>query len=1115
MPGSPGALPAPELPAESRLALVVATVGHADTSLRRLRAPARDAADLSEVLADPRVGGFEVTRVIDRPVRETRLAVEGFFTGRSRDDLVVVYLSCHGLVDGRRRLYFAAADTRKGRLAATGLQARWLLGRMEDCRARRQVVILDCCFSGASAGDGTGETELGLGERFHGQGRSRVVLTASRSMEYSFDGEPVEGSVLPGSVFTGALVAGIRTGAADADHDGYITVDDAYAYASDHLRDQDDARQSPQRWLYGAGEQIVLARSPVGITVTPPSIPDTLRSGLGGSRLHIRVGAAEATVPAGQPFVVGRARNADFVIPDSCVSRRHLMIEQIGAGWRVRDVGTNGTWIEGQRMQSVDVHGGEVRLRLGTPTGPEVVVQSEPPRGGGYGNGDVDYDMPTMLPDSTGYRRERAGAGRGRSAGSSGMTSLEQQYQRNNAHPLQPGSMRIGRARDNAVIVSDLLASRHHAELHVGRHGVEVVDLESANGTFVNDQRVTRAPVGQGDVIAVGHHVFQLEGDRLVEYIDSGDVGFEADGLNVFVGEKQLMHDVTFRLPGRALLGVVGPSGAGKSVLLDALTGLGPADTGFVRYAGRDVYSEYDELRGRIGYVPREDLLHTSLTVRTALEYGARLRLPPDVTEDERRARVDEVLAEFGLAPHADTRISRLSGRRRKRTNVALELLTRPPLLYVDEPTSDLDAGMDNSVMESLRTFADGGRTVVVVTDSVEQLDLCDYVLVLAPGGYVAYFGPPGDALSFFGEREYLDVFRRLAATPGNESAARFRASRYYVPASITAPSPRPAPEDLPSIRRPSVFSQMVSLVRRTLAVVASDRSYLGLVVAFPFLLGLIPRFIPGDFKPGEDQFTPNSDAGTILLVMVLCACFMGMANSVREIVKERAIYRRERTVGLSRTAYIGSKVLTLALITSLQAVPFTLIALVGRAPADAVVLGDPLAECLLAVIVVSLSSAMLGLVVSALVDNADKTMPLLVLITMTQLVFSGGILPVEGKAGLEQVGMLAPARWGYAALASVGDLNTITLAGKPDPQDPSKLLNGEVVDDPLFDHTASAFLTDVGAGVGTGVVCVIVTSLLIRRMEAKIARRRPAPAGRGRHPARRVVDLHSSDQMT
>ncbi|AEH08816.1 MULTISPECIES: FHA domain-containing protein [Protofrankia] len=809
--------------------------------------------------------------------------------------------------------------------------------------------------------------------------------------------------------------------------------------------------------------------------------------------LRVVSGANVATVPAGQPFVVGRARTADFVMPDSRVSRRHLLIEPVGAGWAVRDISSNGTWLDGQRVQSVDVNG-EVRFRLGTPTGPEVVVLLEVPVG--YADPpryqDSHFEMPTMLRGSVSYEpgpqlpRQPAG-----NQAETSSHDLEREHERQTSYRLRPGRMSIGRSRDNDIVVGDLLASRQHAEIYLGPGGdVEIADLESANGTFVNGKRIIREPVPQGAVIAVGHHVFQRVEDELVEYVDSGDVSFEADGLNVWAGQKQLMHDMTFRLPGRALLAVVGPSGAGKSTLLNALTGFRPADKGTVRYAGRDMYSEYDELRRRIGYVPQEDLLHTTLSVRRALEYGAELRFPPDTTKQERGARVDEVLAELGLTQHADTQVSRLSGGQRKRTSVALELLTKPTLLYLDEPTSGLDPGMDKNVMESLRKLADDGRTVVVVTHSVAQLDLCDYVLVLAPGGYVAYFGPPRDALSFFNKRDYPDVFLMLEATPGAESADRFRQSRYYVPASITAPSARPAPEDLPSIRQQSVLSQLVTLSRRTLSVVASDRSYLRLIIAFPFLLGLIPRAIPGGFGLPEDG-SPNSDAGTILLVMVLCACFMGMANSVREIVKERAIYRRERAIGLSRTAYIGSKILVLALITTLQAIPFTLIGLLGREPDEALVLGNPLVECLLAVIVVSLSSAMLGLLISALVDNADKTMPLLVLLTMAQLVFSGGILPVHSKPGLEQVSLIAPARWGYAALSSVGDLNRISLAGQLRPD--GKLLNSKVVDDPFFDHTAQAYAVDIAGGVAIGVICVIITAILIRRMDPKTAKRKPS----------------------
>lgn len=245
----------------ARAALVIAVDTYLDEGLRQLRAPAADASTFGEVLRDPDLGGFEVTSLLNGNAQQVRLAVVEFLTDRLPEDVALVYLSCHGLMDVRRRLYFAANDTLKDRLSATGIEAHWLLDQLEECRARRQVVVLDCCFSGAFARGAKGDTDLGLGERFLGQGRGRIVLTASRGTEYSFEGSPIPGSAVPGSVFTNALVAGIRTGAADSDGDGYITVDDAYTYAFDEMR-VSGAEQTPQRWLYGAEGSILLARSP-------------------------------------------------------------------------------------------------------------------------------------------------------------------------------------------------------------------------------------------------------------------------------------------------------------------------------------------------------------------------------------------------------------------------------------------------------------------------------------------------------------------------------------------------------------------------------------------------------------------------------------------------------------------------------------------------------------------------------------------------------------------------------------------------------------------------------------------------------------------------------------
>ena len=313
MPGWTAMPPAADPPPGERLALVVATSTYTDPGLRRLRAPARDAADLAQVLADPDIGDFTVITVIDQPAQQVRLAVEDFLDGRGTGDLLLVYLSCHGLLDARRRLYFAAADTRKDRLGATGVESAWVMDQLEHCRARRQVLILDSCFSGAFAHGAKGQDDLDLRDRLIGQGRGRVVLTASTATEYSFEGNPTGAASPVGSVFTAALVRGLRTGAADIDRDGYVSVDDAYAYVFNQVQAA-GAAQTPQRWLYGAEGRIVLAFNPAGSVIISGMLPESLRAGLDSPHPGIRIGAVTelgAWLTSGDP---GRAATA----------RRHL-----------------------------------------------------------------------------------------------------------------------------------------------------------------------------------------------------------------------------------------------------------------------------------------------------------------------------------------------------------------------------------------------------------------------------------------------------------------------------------------------------------------------------------------------------------------------------------------------------------------------------------------------------------------------------------------------------------------------------------------------------------------------------------------------------------------------
>src|SRR5690348_13160253 len=600
---------------------------------------------------------------------------------------------------------------------------------------------------------------------------------------------------------------------------------------------------------------------------------------------------------------------------------------------------------------------------------------------------------------------------------------------------LPAKAMRIGRVPDNDLVLADLNVSRHHAELRKSPTGsYEIVDLGSHNGTFVNGQRVTSQVLSEQDLVSIGSSTFRLSGGELRQFVDEGNVTFNAQDLVVKAGSKVLLDHVSFPIPEKCLLGVIGPSGAGKSTLLGALTGMRPATTGTVLYDNRDLYQNYNELRFRIGLVPQESVLHTQLTARRALQYSAELRFPADIKPAERDGRVDEVMGELGLTRHANTRADRLSGGQLKRVNVAQELLTKPSLLFLDEPTSGLDPGLDKSVMEQMRDLAHDGRTVIVVTHSVDNLDTCDRLLVLVPGGRIAYYGPPEEGLAYFGQARWAEVFQAFDRYPDRDWAAEYAASPAYAQYVLGQRSQPPQVQEeqelaaTPPPQRRGAFSQTATLTRRYVRVIASDRGYLTFMILLPVLLGALISQVPAKHGLGGAPGT-NVDAGTLLLILVICACLAGMASSVRELVKERSILTRERAAGLSSGAYLVSKLLVLGVISILQS---TLLVLIGvswrQFPAQGAFLtGAPLIEVILGIAVLAVASMCLGLLVSAMVSTSEKAMPFLVLFTMVQVVLSGFVVPLAHNPGLSQLAMIAPSRWGLAAVASTVDLNQIS----------------------------------------------------------------------------------------
>jgi hypothetical protein len=274
--------------------LIVSTGRYDDSRLPDLRAPGLDAADISAVLGDPGVGGFDVTALLDKEEHRLRLAVDEFLGSRDPAETILVYLSCHGIRTKWGELYFAASDTNLDRVSATALEARWLTDRLNECRAGSQIVILDSCFSGAFIGTkGTGVTSLeNWVHDTASDGRGRVVLTASRATEYSFEGSAQSTGEPARSVFSAALIDGLRTGNADEDGDGLVSVFEAHAYTRRRVRDT-GGTQTPQILFRGEGT-IYLARSPAGMAVEPAPLPESLKSALENPLPAVRAAAVDS-----------------------------------------------------------------------------------------------------------------------------------------------------------------------------------------------------------------------------------------------------------------------------------------------------------------------------------------------------------------------------------------------------------------------------------------------------------------------------------------------------------------------------------------------------------------------------------------------------------------------------------------------------------------------------------------------------------------------------------------------------------------------------------------------------------------------------------------------------
>lgn len=610
-------------------------------------------------------------------------------------------------------------------------------------------------------------------------------------------------------------------------------------------------------------------------------------------------------------------------------------------------------------------------------------------------------------------------------------------------------TLTLGRDPLNDMEINHPSVSRFHAQIKKQNGAYIVLDLNSTNGTFLNGKQIVgHHPLRVNDTIRIGptNLVFNLN-ETLLHSNEEGNLRIDAIGLNKVINKDlNLLQDISLSIQAREFVVIAGVSGGGKSTLLDALNGFRPATSGNVLVNGTDLYRNFNAYRSEIGYVPQRDIVHMELTVEQALDFAAQLRMPNDTTRAERKMRVNEVLQDLGIAHRRSVPIKSLSGGQIKRVSIGVELLTKPSLFYLDEATSGLDPGTEAELMQLLRELADQGRTILLITHATDNVTMCDQVVFMAQGGYLAYYGPPKEAPQYFGVEKFNQIYTKVEheLSPQEWQQRYLRSPLYqkYVAqrqqslgASGGNRGPKRIRQQLPGaqVKTISSWKQFLILSKRNIAILMRDRVSLLLMLAVAPILGLL------DLVTWSQPLfsTEDGDASlalTMLFTTILFAVMVGALPTMREIVKEVDIYRRERIIGLQIAPYVFSKVWVSVLLALYQGGIFLLFKIIAvkDLPSEPGILLGMYLTITLSVI----AGMLLGLLGSAAAPN-QSVAPILVLVFLIpQIIFGGGVLPIEtfGPPG-KVLNQLSLTKWPFEALSTLSEAG-IDVAEDPCWQD-------------------------------------------------------------------------------
>ncbi|KPA13564.1 maltooligosyl trehalose synthase [Candidatus Magnetomorum sp. HK-1] len=567
----------------------------------------------------------------------------------------------------------------------------------------------------------------------------------------------------------------------------------------------------------------------------------------------------------------------------------------------------------------------------------------------------------------------------------------------------------IGRDDSNDIILQYPQISRHHAMIKKADHGYTVHDLQSTNGTFVNGKKIENCKIQNYDEIQLGSVKLVVTADGLEYYDQSKGVRLDVIDAMQQNGEKIYLHEISLSIFPKEFVGLLAPAGAGKSTFIETIIGIRKPTSGQILINNSDLHENFDSFRQWIGYVPQDDIIHKELTVRQCLYYAARLRLALD--EDEINNKIDEVLEKLELSHVQHTQIGgnneRVSGGQRKRVNLGVELLAEPGLLFFDEPTTGLDPRTEKNMMTLFRKLADQGRTIVVITHSMESLDKLDSIMFLSAGGSLSYYGPAKECKEYFKAQSAADIFTHLQKEDAKKWNSKYKQSKHYknlVQDRLKNCSFQETnkPADAKESDSPIVdLNQAKIFFERNLAIKLKDiRNTIMLLAQAPIIAILLTL--------GFERVNIS-----LLLTISLTAIFFGCVNSCREIVGELPIFKRELMLNLNIWSYLIGKVCILAGFCFIQCIIFLTI-IYSQIDMG----GKPLSIMFPFFMLTSMGGIFLGLFISSIADTQEKAMTCVPIALLPQIIFAGALFRLENIS--EYISYITISRWSLEALREI-----------------------------------------------------------------------------------------------